>query len=48
MDYSFANIENNGFGRTKTLGDEDNCCNCRYFFEGFCEWSLERVFVDRK
>ena len=48
MDYLFANIMNNGFERTKTLGDGDECCNCRYFLEGSCDWSPEKGFVDRK
>ncbi|WP_315115539.1 hypothetical protein [uncultured Clostridium sp.] len=33
---------------TKTLGDGDDCCNCRYIIGGSCEWSPEKGFVDRK
>lgn len=48
MDYMFANIMHNGFQRTKTLGDGDECCNCLYFLEGHCEWAPEKGFVHRK
>ena len=34
MDYLFASRMKNGFERTKTLGDGDECCNCRYFSRG--------------
>ena len=48
MDYLFANMMQNGFERTKTLGDGDECCNCRYFLNGDCEWAPEKGFIDRK
>lgn len=48
MDYLFANLMNNGFERTKTLGDGDDCCNCRYFLKGSCEWAPEKSFEYRK
>jgi hypothetical protein len=48
MDYLFAHLMNNGFERTKTLGDGDDCCNCRYYLTGSCEWSPEKGFADRK
>jgi hypothetical protein len=48
MDYLFAHLMGNGFERTKTLGDGEDCCNCRYHIEGSCDWSPERGFVDRK
>lgn len=48
MDYLFANRMKNGFERTKTLGDGDECCNCRYFLQGYCDWSPEKGFIDRK
>ena len=48
MDYLYASIMKNGFERTKTLGDGDDCCNCRYFLKGDCEWAPEKGFVTRK
>lgn len=48
MDYLYANMMKNGFERTKTLGDGDECCNCRYYLEGDCEWAPEKGFVNRK
>lgn len=48
MDYLFAHLMNNGFERTKTLGDGDDCCNCCYYLTGNCEWSPEKGFTDRK
>lgn len=45
MDYMYANIMGNGFERTKTLGDGDDCCNCRYFMKGDCEWSPQKGLV---
>lgn len=48
MDYLFASLMNNGFERTKTLGDGDDCCNCRYYLKGFCEWAPEKGFECRK
>jgi hypothetical protein len=48
MDYLFSHLMRNGFERTKTLGDGDDCCNCRYHIEGNCEWSPEKGFILRK
>ena len=48
IDYLSANLMGNGFERTKTLGDGDDCCNCRYYVTGSCEWSPEKGFTDRK
>ena len=48
MDYLFSSIMGNGFVRTKTLGDEYDCCNCHYELDGKCEWSPEKGFLDRK
>lgn len=48
MDYLFANLMRNGFKRTKTLGDGDECCNCHYEMKGSCEWSPEKGFEYRK
>lgn len=48
MDYLFSHYMGNGFERTKTLGDGDDCCNCRYILSGTCEWSPEKGFADRK
>lgn len=48
MDYLFSWLMGNGFQRTKTLGDGDDCCNCHYQLEGACEWSPEKGFVGRK
>lgn len=48
MDYLYANMMQNGFERTKTLGDGDDCCNCRYYLKGDCEWAPEKGFFDRK
>jgi hypothetical protein len=48
MDYLFAYLMDNGFERTKTLGDGNDCCNCRYHIIGNCEWSPEKGFIDRK
>mgnify|MGYP001004537894 CR=1 FL=1 len=48
MDYLFASLMKNGFERTKTLGDGDDCCNCRYYLEGSCEWAPEKGFEHRK
>lgn len=48
MDYLFASMMHNGFVRTKTLGDGDDCCNCRYYVKGNCEWAPEKGFEDRK
>lgn len=48
MDYLFANRLGNGFSRTKTLGDGDECCNCHYELVGNCAWAPETGFTDRK
>mgnify|MGYP001182241051 CR=1 FL=1 len=48
MDYLFANMMDNGFERTKTLGDNDDCCNGIYRMTGSCEWAPEKGFEDRK
>jgi hypothetical protein len=48
MDYLFSYLMGNGFERTKTLGDGDDCCNCRYHIVGSCEWSPQKGFTDRK
>lgn len=48
MDYLFASLMKNGFTRTKTLGDGDDCCNCHYEMTGSCEWSPEKGFDNRK
>ncbi len=48
MDYLFANRMGNGFTRTKTLGDGDDCCNCHYELTGNCAWAPETGFVSRK
>ena len=48
MDYLFSSVMGNGFVRTKTLGDGDDCCNCHYELDGKCEWSPEKGFADRK
>lgn len=48
MDYLFANKLGNGFTRTKTLGDGDDCCNCHYEMTGNCIWAPETGFETRK
>jgi hypothetical protein len=48
MDYLFSWLMGNGFERTRTLGDGDDCCNCRYHLVGDCEWSPEKGFETRK
>ena len=48
MDYLFANRMGNGFVRTKTLGDGDDCCNCHYEMTGNCAWAPETGFLTRK
>lgn len=47
-DYLSAHLVGNGFERTKTLGDGDDCCNCRYYVKGDCDWSPEKGFENRK
>ncbi len=48
MDYLFSHLMGNGFVRTKTLGDGDDCCNCHYQIVGSCEWSPEKGFQERR
>ena len=48
MDYLFSHLMGNGFERTKTLGDGDDCCNCRYQIIGTCEWLPEKGFQERR
>jgi hypothetical protein len=48
IDYLMFSLGGAGFERTKTLGDGDNCCNCRYVIGGKCEWAPEKGFADRK
>lgn len=48
MDYLFSHYFDNGFTRTATLADGDNCCNCVYQFPGLCEWAPEKGFITRK
>ena len=47
-DYLSAHLMGNGFERTKTLGDGDDCCNCRYYVKGDCDWSPDKGFENRK
>lgn len=37
VDYLMTNLIGNSFERTKTLGDGDMCCNCKYYIVGSCE-----------
>ena len=48
MDYLTANLLGNGFARTKTLADGNDCCNGHYELSGKCEWAPEKGFKDRK
>ncbi len=48
IDYLMFNYMSIGFERTKTLGDGDDCCNCKYSLKGSCEWSPEKGFIKRK
>ena len=36
VDYMVSYYMGNGFSRTKTLGDGDECCNCHYELPGKC------------
>lgn len=36
VDYIVAHYMGNGFSRTKTLGDGDDCCDCHYELKGSC------------
>lgn len=48
VDYMLFNYMGTGFERTKTLGDGNDCCNCRYTIGGTCEWAPEKGFQYRK
>ncbi len=48
VDYMIGAYLHSGFERTKTLGDGDECCNCRYTIGGVCEWAPEKGFGKRK
>ncbi len=48
VDYMVGAYLGIGFERTKTLGDGDECCNCRYISGGKCEWNPEKGFEKRK
>jgi hypothetical protein len=48
IDYLVSHSMGCGFYRTKTLGDGDDCCDCRYEITGDCVWAPEKGFVDRK
>lgn len=48
VDYLMSALFGAGFSRTKTLGDGDDCCNCRYTIGGHCEWTPEKGFEGRK
>lgn len=48
MDYLMSHYLGSGFERTKTLGDGDDCCNCRLLVVGECEWAPEKGFDNRK
>ena len=48
VDYMVAALMGTGFERTKTLGDGDDCCNCRYYLKGECKWEPEKGFINRK
>ena len=48
LDYLMSYYMGTGFERTKTLGDGDDCCNCRYLITGVCEWAPEKGFLNRK
>ena len=36
VDYMVSHYMGNGFSRTRTLGDGDECCNCHYELTGKC------------
>lgn len=48
IDYLMFSLGGAGFERTKTLGDGNECCNCRYIKGGKCEWQPEKGFAERK
>jgi len=48
IDYLLSHYMGCGFSRTKTLGDGNDYCNCRYSMIGNCVWSPENGFDDRK
>lgn len=40
MDYLFSHYFHQGFHRTRTLGDGDHECNCRWTIPGECDWPV--------
>ncbi|MEA4848916.1 MAG: L-2-amino-thiazoline-4-carboxylic acid hydrolase [Clostridiaceae bacterium] len=48
IDYMVSHYMGCGFHRTKTLGDGDDCCNCRYEMSGACAWEPGKGFEGRK
>ena len=48
LDYLTSHLMGNGFERTKTLGDGDDCCNGCYHITGSCAWAPEKGFAKRK
>ena len=40
MDYLFSHYFKQGFERTKTLGDGNDCCNCQWEIPGKCDWPV--------
>ena len=48
IDYMLAAMMGSGFERTKTLGDGDECCNCRYLKVGETQWKPEKGYYGRE
>ena len=48
LDYLTSHLMGNGFERTKTLGDGDDCCNGCYHITGTCAWAPETGFAHRR
>lgn len=48
IDYLISHYMGCDFCRTKTLGDGDEVCNCRYSMHGNCSWPLEKNSTERK
>ncbi|WP_072772897.1 L-2-amino-thiazoline-4-carboxylic acid hydrolase [Desulfitobacterium chlororespirans] len=48
IDYLISHYIGCGFCRTKTLGDGDEVCNCRYSTHGHCSWPLEEGLTEKK
>ncbi len=48
IDYLVSHYMGCGFHRTKTLGDGDDCCDCRYEMTGVCPWEPAKGFAGRK